>query len=174
MKNSLAALLVMAFFALGCGLDKLAGVRTDSNSNANTSVANANTNTNASATPALASMNDTLFAETAFKSLTSGDSSAEWMVDWDSFRVADVDVGSQYRAMPGDTAKGAFRTSFISTFANSFKQTGAQLTDVSGWKEQSRAGDTTTVVGKIRNGKSIRLTVTHKDGRQGLASIDVD
>jgi hypothetical protein len=170
MKNSLAALLLMAFFGLGCGLEKLAGVGTGSNSNANTGVANAN----ASATPALPSMSDALFAETAFKSLTSGDASAEWMVDWENFRVADVDVGSQYRAMPGDTAKGAFRSAFVSKFASSFKETGANVSDVSGWKEESRAGDTTTVVGKIRKTKTIRLTITHRDGRQGLASIQVN
>ncbi len=150
MKNSLAALLLMAFFGLGCGLDRLAGLRSGSNSNTTTTAnvnTNANTGTSAPTTPA---MNDVEFAAEAFRSLTSGEPGAEWMVDWEDFRVADVDVGSQYRAMPGDSAKGAFRTSFISTFSNSFQKTGANLKDVSGWKEQSRAGDTTTVVGRMR------------------------
>lgn len=153
MKNSLAALLLMALFALGCGWGKSTAV---------------------APCKALPSMSDAQFAETAFKSLTGGDASAECLIDWESFRVADVDVGSQYRAMPGDTAKGAFRSAFISKFASSFKETGASASDVSGWRDESRAGDTTTVVGKVRNTKTIRLTITHKDGRQGLASIQVD
>lgn len=170
MKNSLPALLLVAFFALGCGFGNLANFTNTSNSNATTTAANAN----ASAAPAPPSMSDTQFAETAFKSLTGGEASAEWMVDWENLRVAGVDVGSQYRMMPGDTAKGAFRTSFLSNFSNEFKKTGASAADVSGWREESRAGDRTTVVGKVRNVKSIRLTVTHKDGRQGLAEIAID
>lgn len=169
MKNPLPALLLVVFFALGCGLGRIAGLRDSSNANTN-----ANANANASPSPSLPAMADAQFAEAAFKSLTSGDPAAEWMVDWENFSVTGVDVGSQYRMMPGDTAKGAFRTAFIRNFSNEFKKTGASAADVGGWREESRAGDTTTVVGKVRNVKSIRLKVTHKDGRQGLAAIEID
>lgn len=115
---------------------------------------------------------DTDFAREALTLLTNGDESVEGMLDWENFRVADEQVGAQYKSIPTDEGKAGFRKAFITSFSESFKATGASLDRVEKWQEAGKEGDNTKVAVSIPGAQGITLTVTHRDGHQRLAAID--
>ncbi len=168
MKNSLLALALMTFFVLGCGLDKLSSRSTNSSTTTNTSTANTST----AATGVRPAMNDVDFARDALTRLTNGDTAVADMIDWDNFKVMTVDVGSQYRTMPDDTNRKAFRDVFIPQFSSSFKGKGADLSKFSQWKEQSKSGDSTIVAASAPGGTgALLITVSHPGGVQKISAI---
>ena len=70
---------------------------------------------------------ETDFARDAIVLLTKGDLAVDDMIDWETFKVFDTDVGSKYWYMPGEAAKESFRKSFIESFASSFKNSGQSM-----------------------------------------------
>jgi hypothetical protein len=151
MKNLILALLVISMFALGCGLGSSKG--------------NMPVSTRTFA-------NDADFAKEAMTLLVNGDHSVEGMIDWENFKVSDQDVGSKYNLVP-DAGKEAFRSAFVDSFSKSFKSTGASLDKVDKWQEAEKVGDNTKVSVSIPGAVGLVINVTHRDGHQRLASIDV-
>jgi hypothetical protein len=114
---------------------------------------------------------ETDFARDAIVLLTKGDVAVEDMIDWETFKVFDTDVGSKYWYMPGDAAKESFRKSFIESFASSFKNSGQSMEVLRNWKVESKDGNKTTVTADHPNGKTLVFTVLLKDGWQKLSSL---
>jgi hypothetical protein len=114
---------------------------------------------------------ETDFARDAIVLLTKGDQAVDDMIDWETFKVFDTDVGSKYWYMPGESAKASFRKSFIESFASSFKNSGQSMEVLRNWKVESKAGQTTTVTADHPNGKTLVFTVLLKDGWQKLSGI---
>lgn len=118
-------------------------------------------------------VSDIEFAKANFVSLTEGESAVESSLDWDNFQSSGVNVGEIYAKMPDETQKAAFRASFIQGFSKSFKDTGAQASDVSNWRVESETPDKTVVVGTIANGKTIAVTVSKSGGAQKMSRLEV-
>lgn len=114
---------------------------------------------------------ETDFARDAIVLLTKGDQAVDDMIDWETFKVFDTDVGSKYWYMPGESAKASFRKSFIESFASSFKNSGQSMEVLRDWKIESKDGSKTTVTAYHPNGKTLVFTVLLKDGWQKLSSV---
>lgn len=153
MKNLLLALLVISLFALGCNMG-----------GKGKSSMPVSTRTFAS---------DTDFAREAMTLLTNGDNSVEGMIDWENFRVSDQQVGPQYNVIPTDTGKEAFRKAFVESFSKSFKASGADISKIKEWQDAGKDGDNTKVSASLPGASGLMLTISHKDGHQRLAAIDV-
>jgi hypothetical protein len=152
MKKLLPALLVIFLFALGCNLgSKGGGVPVSNRSFAN----------------------DADFARESLTLLANGDNSVEGMLDWETFKVSGKQVGTQYNDLTTDTEREAFRKAFISSFSQSFKSTGASLDRVEKWQETGKEGDNTLVTASLPGAPGLVLTVTHRDGHQRLAAIEI-
>jgi hypothetical protein len=114
---------------------------------------------------------ETDFAREAIVLLTKGDPAVEDMIDWETFKVFDTDVGSKYWYMPGESAKASFRKSFIESFASSFRNSGQSMEVLRNWRVESTQGATTTVNADHPNGKTFVFTVLLKDGWQKLSGL---
>lgn len=170
MKNLLLALLVVAPFILGCGLNRQAA---NQNGEAPAGGAGATVSGGAPTNAVRRTFaSDTDLAREALTLLVNGDPSAEDLLDWENFRVGPNQVGPQYGSIPNDAGKDAFRKAFISSFSQSFKATGASLDKVTKWQQTSKEGDDTKVTASLGRGKGIVLTVSHRDGQPRLAAID--
>jgi hypothetical protein len=114
---------------------------------------------------------ETDFAREAIVLLTKGDPAVEEMIDWETFKVFDTDVGSKYWYMPGEAAKASFRKSFIESFASSFRNSGQSMEVLRNWRIESKENAKTIVNADHPNGKTFVFTVLLKDGWQKLSGL---
>lgn len=113
---------------------------------------------------------DTQFAESAMRSIASGDTTAESLVDFETLQGMGVDVGKMYMAMPDENNKAAFRKSFITSFSTSFKGTGATPDSFKNWRTHSSDANKSVVATDGQNG-TLYLTVTKRTGKQLISGI---
>ncbi|HXD31615.1 MAG TPA: hypothetical protein VN643_10885 [Pyrinomonadaceae bacterium] len=117
---------------------------------------------------------DIEFARDTFLRLVKGDPAVEDMIDWETLKVFNSDPGSTYSYMPGESARAAFRKSFIQGFSQPFRNSGelpGWLTTEGRWRIESKELSKTTVVADYPAGKVLVLTISLKDGWQKLSSI---
>ena len=152
MKKTVLLLIVSCFFLSACGLGGKGSARQ-------------------STKPPPPLKPETDFARDAIVLLTKGDLAVDDMIDWETFKVFDTDVGSKYWYMPGEDAKASFRKSFIESFASSFRNSGQSMEVLRNWKIESKDGTKTTVTADHPNGKTLVFTVLLKDGWQKLSSM---
>ncbi len=114
---------------------------------------------------------DVDFAKEAFKLLVDGNVAAADMIDWEHLNMAGIDAGANYRAMTTDASREGFRNSFIRSYSESFKTSGASADVLSNWREQSRDSSNTVVAADAPNGNSLLITVSHADGQQKISVL---
>jgi hypothetical protein len=118
--------------------------------------------------------NDVEFTREVFQLLAEGDEAAAEMLDWEHLTLNGVlDAGAAYRQINDDAGRDRFRKAFIKGYADSFKNSGGKVENVSNWREQSRDSSNTVVVADGASGKLLLMTVTHIDGQQKVSTFDL-
>ena len=170
MRRSLLLFLLVAVCCLsaGCGARNRAG---DSSNTAGTN-AGANSSNNA-ATATKPAKDDVAFAKDTVEGLLGGDTSVADAFDWENLKVPGADAGAAYSDLPDDENRVGFQRGCIQKFSESFKATGASVADLTNWREQSKQGETTIVAVDTRTGKTMRVYVVHRDGRQQVSELSI-
>lgn len=115
---------------------------------------------------------DTDFAREAIVLLVKGDPRVEEMIDWETFKTFGDDVGSKYWYMPGESAKAAFRQSFIGGYSAAFRDRGETMEGLSNWRVQSKEELRTVVTADYSPNMTLVFTILLKDGRQKLSEVN--
>jgi hypothetical protein len=118
---------------------------------------------------------DVVFAREAVEGLLDGDGAVAEAFDWENLKVPGAaDTGEAYREMPDDENREEFRLRFIEKFSESFEQSGASLDDLKNWREERREGERTTVAADTTTGKTMRVLVVRRDGRQLVSELSIE
>lgn len=115
-----------------------------------------------------------MFAREAVEGLLNGDTAAADAFDWENLKVPGADAGSAYRELPDDENREAFRRGFIKKFSESFKASGASVGDLKNWREQGKEGETSVVAVDTKTGKTMRVFVVQRDGRQQVSELAIE
>ena len=165
MKRSLLLFLLAALCCLSAGC----GAR-NSGGNSNTTAAVANGNAAAATKPA---KDDVAFARDAVEGLLDGDASVAEAFDWENLKVPGANAGEAYKDLPDEENRVEFQRGFIEKFSESFKASGATPDDLKNWREQSKEGATTIVAADTVTGKTMRVFVVRRDGRQQVSELSI-
>jgi hypothetical protein len=117
---------------------------------------------------------DAVFAREAVEGLLNGDQSVAGAFDWENLKVPGADAGSAYQELPDDENREGFREGFIRKFSESFKASGASAGDLKNWREQSKEGDATVVAVDTKTGKTMRVYVVRRNGRQQVSELAIE
>ncbi|HEX8423523.1 MAG TPA: hypothetical protein VF634_08930 [Pyrinomonadaceae bacterium] len=165
MKRSL--LLLWLAFICGTFAGCAAGNR---NGGGATNASGAGNNATASA-PA---KTDVVFAREAVEGLLGGEQSVADAFDWENLIVPGADAGSAYRELPDDENREGFRQGFIEKFSESFKASGASVGDLKNWREEAKEGETGVVAVDTATGKTMRVFVVRRNGRQQVSELAIE
>jgi hypothetical protein len=100
------------------------------------------------------------FCRSVFGGLAQGRFSADRMIDWQNLKALDQDIGADYRGLPNDAERLAFRRAFIRSFSTAFRGQGARARDFRDWRVYSREGQKVTVAAdQIGKNKEIIKTI---------------
>ena len=166
MKRSLILLWLAAIcctVAASCG-----GAKTQ---NGNAAATGAGNTAASASVPAKA---DAVFAREVAEGLLNGDQSVAESLDWENLKVLGADAGRAYRELPNDESREDVREGFIEEFSESFKASGASVGELKNWREQGREGDTTVVAVDTATGKTMRVFVVRRDGRQLVSELRIE
>lgn len=117
---------------------------------------------------------DVVFAREAVEGLLAGDVGAAESFDWENLKVPGANAGEAYREMPDEENRVEFQKGFIEKFSESFKRSGASTDDLKNWREQSREGENTVVAVDTKTGKTMRVSVVRREGRQFVSELAID
>ena len=117
---------------------------------------------------------DAEFAKKAFAAMANNDSSAEDYIDWENFTAVGQDVGPMYQSMTSEQDRSDFRKEFLTSFSQSFKGTGADASKLSNWTVVSESSSGTVVSAKSPNGNKLLFTVTKRNGKPLISSLNLD
>lgn len=113
---------------------------------------------------------DVGYAQKTFESLARGEEAVAADIDWKTLQSLGIDVGVAYVALASDEERARFREGFITQFASSFQNTGGKVDSFTNWRTTSH-DDIATVVKADGPSGTLVLTVTRRDGRSQLSSI---
>lgn len=115
---------------------------------------------------------DVKFAKTTFFSMVNC-SADEALIDWETFQGFSKDVGAAYRALPNDAEKAEFRKSFLIGFCASTPNLKANPESLTDWRVNSASPSETIVATDRPAGDVMLITVSKRDGKQKLSSLQV-
>jgi hypothetical protein len=164
--------LLLFFLAAVCCLSAGCAARNRAGDSSNTVATNAGAQGNKAAATKPAK-DDVAFAKDAVEGLLGGDTSVADAFDWENLKVPGADAGAAYQDLPDDENRVEFQRRFIQKFSESFKASGATVSDLTNWREQSKEGETTIVAVDTRTGKTMRVFVVHRDGRQQVSELSI-
>lgn len=78
------------------------------------------------------------FCRSVFNGLAQGKVSVERFIDWQNLKALDKDIGADYRGLPDENQRLAYRRAFIRSFAMGFRQGGARPGNFTHWRPYSR------------------------------------
>jgi hypothetical protein len=159
--------LLICLLAVGCCLSLACG---EKKSGAGAG-ANGGNNNAAASRPAKP---DADFAREAVEGLLAGDVAVASAFDWENLKVPGADAGAAYQEMPDDENREEFQKGFVEKFSESFKQSGASVSDLKNWREQSKQGETTVVAVDTTTGKTMHVFVVRRDGRQLVSELSIE
>jgi hypothetical protein len=163
------SLLLLWLAAICCAFAGCAAKNHNGNSAA-TGAGGGGNNATASA-PAKA---DAVFAREAVEGLLNGDTAVADAFDWENLKVPGADAGEAYRELPDDENRVGFREGFIEKFSESFKASGASVGDLKNWREESKQGETAIVAVDTVTGKTMRVFVVRREGRQQVSELTIE
>ena len=164
--------LLLCWLACNCCLLVACGAK---NQNGNTASANAASgNSQVANNNAPAAKPDAVFAREAVEGLLEGDPAVADAFDWEHLKVPGADAGSAYRELPDDENRAGFREGFIKKFAESFKKSGAKVSDLKNWRELPKDGETSIVGVDTTTGQTMRIVVVRRDGRQKISELSIE
>jgi hypothetical protein len=168
MKRSPILLWLLA--AVCCAVGACGGAKNQNGKTAGATGAGNNDNASASV-PAKA---DAVFAREAVEGLLNGDKSVADAFDWENLQVPGADAGSAYRELPDDENREGFRQGFIEKFSESCNASGARVADLKNWREQAKEGEQTIIAVDTVTGKTMRVFVVRRNGRQQVSELRID
>ncbi len=168
MRRSLLLFLLAAVCCLSAGCAK----KTERGEGATAKGGGTNANASAGVTKPLKA--DVVFARESVEALLDGDTNAADAFDWENLKVPGADAGAAYSEMPDDENRTEFQKGFIEKFSESFKQSGATTSDLKNWREAAREGERTVVAVDTTTGKTMRVVVTRREGRQLVSELAID
>jgi hypothetical protein len=160
--------LLLFLLAAGCCLSSGCGGKNQGGGAGNTGSAN---NKAAATRPP---KSDVVFAREAVEGLLGGDAAVADAFDWENLKVPGANAGEAYREMPDDENRVEFRKGFIEKFSESFKRSGASVSDLKNWREEKREGERTVVAVDTTTGKTMRVYVVRHDGGQLVSELSIE
>jgi hypothetical protein len=164
------SLLLLWLAVVCCAFSGCAG-RNRNGNNAATGASGAGNNAGTASAPAKA---DVEFAREAVEGLLNGDAAAADAFDWENLKVPGADVGSEYRELPDEENREGLEQGFIEKFSESFKASGASVGDLKNWREQEKQGETSIIAVDTATGKTMRVFVVRRDGRQQVSELAIE
>jgi hypothetical protein len=161
--------LLLFLLAAGCCLSSGCGAKNQTAGGAS----NAGS-VNGDTAGARAAKTDLVFARETVEGLLGGDAAVADALDWENLKVPGMDVGESYREMPEDENPDEVREEFIANFSESFKESGASVSDLKNWREQSKEGERTIIAADATTGKTMRVAVVRRDGRQLVSELSIE
>ena len=116
---------------------------------------------------------DVKFAKTTLFSMVNC-SADETLIDWETLQAPPAkDIGAIYRALPDDAEKAKFRKEFLAGFCFSTPNLKAHPESLTDWRVNSESPSETVVATDMQPGTVMLLTVSKRDGKQKLSSLQV-
>lgn len=166
-------LLLLLWLAAICGAVAGCAARNE-NGNNKAAMGASGASGNAPAAAVAPAKTDVVFAREAVEGLLNGDQSVADHFDWENLKVPGADAGSAYRELPDDENREGFRQGFIEKFSESFKASGASVGDLKNWREHSKHGETNVVAVDTKTGKTMRVFVVRRNGRQQVSELVIE
>jgi hypothetical protein len=163
--------LLLFLLAAGCCLSLACAEKNQGGERASNTGSQSGSGNSGAGRPAKA---DVVFAREAVEGLLGGDAAVADAFDWENLKVPGADAGEAYREMPDDENPDEVRKDFIKNFSESFKQSGASVSDLKNWREESKEGDQTTIAVDTTTGKTMRVLVVRRDGRQLVSELSIE
>jgi len=113
---------------------------------------------------------DVSFAQKTFESLARGEETVAADIDWKTLQSMGIDVGVAYVVLLSDEERARFLEGFITQFASSFQSSGGKVENFTNWRATSH-DDTATVVKADSPSGTLTLTVTHRNEKPQISSI---
>jgi hypothetical protein len=164
------SLLLLWLAAICCAFAGCAAKNQNGNQQGATGASGATNNVPAAA-PA---KTDVVFARETVEGLLNGDTSIADAFDWENLKVPGADAGSAYRELPDEENRAEVREDFIKNFSESFKASGANVSDLKNWREEAKQGETATVAVDTTTGKTMRVFVVRRNGRQQVSELTIE
>ncbi|MES2996257.1 MAG: hypothetical protein V4733_05540 [Verrucomicrobiota bacterium] len=115
---------------------------------------------------------DTTFAKNAFSSLAKGEAAAAAMLDWNTLTIFGRNLGAEYAEITSEVEKEKYRTTFISNFATSFRESGGNINALANWRVVHHDTMKTEVAADSANGV-LTIVVMNKDGVDKVVSLNL-
>lgn len=94
------------------------------------------------------------------RGLTKGDPRVSRLIHWEALNAWEADLGENYRRLPNDQEQRAYERSFITQFAEGFRQAKGSVRALTRWRVQGRQGGQTVVaVDDPPHGKTLLLSI---------------
>jgi len=117
--------------------------------------------------------NDVQLTRRIFNDLCAGRQGVENLIDWQTLKAIDIDVGLTYSQLRNEKEKKDYRKSFIYNFSKSFKAAGGRTSNFFNWRIKTQDATGTIVAADTGGqGKVILFTITKMSGQRKLTAIN--
>ena len=123
-----------------------------------------------------APLDDVSFARTTMELLIKGRYSARARLDWPVLKIITADVGKEYSGLKTSKDKSGYEQSFIKSFSENYKKSGANASILSGWRTFNNfktTGPNMTIVAAYTRDKanSLLFIISHKGNTKKIIAI---
>ncbi|KPK98527.1 MAG: hypothetical protein AMJ95_03995 [Omnitrophica WOR_2 bacterium SM23_72] len=116
---------------------------------------------------------DVQLARRIFNEMCAGRKSVENLIDWQTLKAVDIDVGSTYSQFRTENDKKDYRKAFLYNFSGSFKSAGGRTSNFFNWRLKAKdAASTIVAADTAGQGKVILFTITKIAGQRKLTAIN--
>jgi len=115
---------------------------------------------------------DLSFGRSVFYGLIKGNESVKKSIDWDSFKAIGQDLGANYSKLPSAREKEWYKKSFIINCSLGFQSLKGVPGSFANWRLRRSDSQTAVVATDSIGGSTLLLTISKKDKKRKLVSID--
>ena len=115
---------------------------------------------------------DLSFGRSVFYGLIKGNESVKKLIDWDSFKAIGQDLGANYSKLPSAREKEWYKKSFIINCSLGFQSVKGLPGSFINWRLRRSDNQTAVVATDTVGGSTLLLTISKKDKKRKLISID--
>lgn len=115
---------------------------------------------------------DLSFGRSVFYGLIKGDESVKKFIDWDSFKAIGQDLGANYSNLPPGREQEQYKKAFIINCGLGFQSVSTVSGSFANWRLRRSDKEIAVVAADSVGGSTILVTISKKDKRRKLISID--
>jgi len=115
---------------------------------------------------------DLSFGRSVFYGLIKGDESVKKAIDWDSLKALGVEVGANYSKLPPGREKEQYKKAFIINCGLGFQSISTVSGSFVNWRLRRSDNQIAVVAADSVGGSTLLLTISKKDKKRKLISID--